>query len=52
MQNLRTMLMPSLVIGAALAASLMRHTRGAMLSVLRADYIRTARAKGLLSAPP
>ncbi len=48
-QNLRTMLMPSLVIGAALAASLMRHTRGAMLSVLRADYIRTARAKGLLS---
>ena len=50
-QNLRTMLMPSLVIGAALAASLMRHTRGAMLAVLRADYIRTARAKGLLSPP-
>ena len=48
-QNIRTMLMPSLVIGAALAASLMRHTRGAMLAVLRADYIRTARAKGLLS---
>ena len=48
-QNLRTMLMPSLVIGAALAASLMRHTRGAMLAVLRADYIRTARAKGLLA---
>ena len=47
--NIRTMLMPSLVIGAALAASLMRHTRGAMLAVLRADYIRTARAKGLLS---
>ncbi len=49
LQNLRTMLMPSLVIGAALAASLMRHTRGAMLAVLRADYIRTARAKGLLA---
>ncbi|RYC30720.1 ABC transporter permease [Lichenibacterium minor] len=49
LQNLRTLLMPSLVIGAALSASLMRHTRGAMLAVLRADYIRTARAKGLLS---
>ncbi len=48
-QNLRTMMMPSLVIGAALAASLMRHTRGAMLAVLGADYIRTARAKGLLA---
>ena len=48
-QNLRTLLMPALVIGAALAASLMRHTRGAMLAVLRADYIRTARAKGLLA---
>ena len=48
-QNIRTLLMPSLVIGAALAASLMRHTRGAMLAVLRADYIRTARAKGLLT---
>ena len=48
LQNIRTMLMPSLVIGAALSASLMRHTRGAMLAVLRADYVRTARAKGLL----
>jgi peptide/nickel transport system permease protein len=49
LQNLRTMLMPALVIGTALSASLMRHTRGAMLAVLRADYIRTARAKGLLA---
>ena len=48
LQNIRTMLMPSLVIGAALSASLMRHTRGAMLAVLRADYVRTARAKDLL----
>jgi peptide/nickel transport system permease protein len=35
------------VLGNALAATLMRHTRSAMLSVLSADYIRTARAKGL-----
>ena len=41
------MLMPAFVLGAALGAQLMRHTRSAMLSVLRADYIRTARAKGL-----
>ncbi|WP_213992900.1 ABC transporter permease [Sodalis sp. dw_96] len=47
-QNLRTLLMPSLVLGSGLGAILMRHTRAAMLGVLRADYIRTAKAKGLL----
>ena len=41
------MIMPAFVLGNALAATLMRHTRSAMLSVLSADYIRTARAKGL-----
>ncbi|MFE0759223.1 ABC transporter permease [Inquilinus sp. NPDC058860] len=46
--SLKTMLMPSFVLGTALAATLMRHTRSAMLGVLRSDYIRTARAKGLL----
>ncbi|RJE80816.1 ABC transporter permease [Paracoccus sp. JM45] len=46
-QSIKTMLMPSFVLGTALAASLMRHTRSAMLGVLRQDYVRTARAKGL-----
>jgi len=46
--SLKTMLMPAFVLGNALAATLMRHTRSAMLGVLRSDYIRTARAKGLL----
>jgi peptide/nickel transport system permease protein len=46
-QNLLTMLMPAFVLGNALAAGMMRHTRSAMLQVLSADYIRTARAKGL-----
>ena len=46
-QSIRTMLMPAFVLGTALAASLMRHTRSAMLGVLRQDYVRTARAKGL-----
>lgn len=41
------MLMPSFVLGTGLAATLMRHTRSAMLGVLSSDYIRTARAKGL-----
>jgi len=47
LQSLRTMLMPAFVLGTALAATLMRHTRSAMLGVLQSDYVRTARAKGL-----
>src|SRR5258708_28400333 len=41
------MIMPAFVLGNAFAAVLMRHTRSAMLQVLSADYVRTARAKGL-----
>ncbi|WP_455863621.1 ABC transporter permease [Pantoea agglomerans] len=47
-QNLKTLLLPALVLGTGLAATLMRHTRASMIAVLKADYIRTARAKGLL----
>ncbi|MDX8351800.1 ABC transporter permease [Cognatiyoonia sp. IB215182] len=47
LQSIRTMLMPAFVLGTAIAATLMRHTRSAMLSVLQSDYVRTARAKGL-----
>jgi len=46
-QNLRTMIMPAFVLGTALAATMMRHTRSAMLEVLTSDYVRTARAKGV-----
>ena len=45
--NLAAMIMPAFVLGNAIAAVLMRHTRSAMLQVLNADYVRTARAKGL-----
>src|SRR5438094_8149971 len=45
--NVKRMLMPALVLGTALAAVLMRQTRNAMIEVLSADYIRTARSKGL-----
>jgi peptide/nickel transport system permease protein len=45
--NLQRMIMPAFVLGTALAAVLMRQTRNSMIDVLSADYIRTARAKGL-----
>jgi len=45
--SLATTIMPAFVLGNALAAVLMRHTRGAMLQAMGADYVRTARAKGL-----
>ena len=47
MRSIQTTLMPAFVIGNSLAATLMRHTRSAMLGVLQADYVRTARAKGM-----
>lgn len=46
-QNLAAMIMPAFVLGTGIAAVLMRHTRSSMLQVLAADYVRTARAKGL-----
>ena len=46
-RSIQTMIMPAFVLGTALAAQLMRHTRSSMLGILSADYIRTARAKGL-----
>jgi peptide/nickel transport system permease protein len=45
--NLQRMIMPALVLGTGLAAVLMRQTRNAMIEVLTADYVRTARSKGL-----
>jgi len=45
--NLAALVMPAFVLGNAIAAVLMRHTRSAMLQVLSSDYVRTARAKGV-----
>ena len=45
--NLQTFILPSLILGFSLGASLTRMTRSTVLEVLRNDYIRTARAKGL-----
>jgi peptide/nickel transport system permease protein len=46
-QNLKQMIIPAIILGAALSAITMRLTRTMMLEVLRQDYIRTAWAKGL-----
>ena len=45
--NLGVFILPSLVLGTALAAATMRMTRTMMLEVLRQDFVRTAWAKGL-----
>jgi peptide/nickel transport system permease protein len=45
--DLAAMILPAFVLGNAIAAVLMRHTRSAMLQVLSSDYVRTARAKGV-----
>jgi peptide/nickel transport system permease protein len=45
--SLATTIMPAFVLGNAISAVLMRHTRSAMLTALEQDYVRTARAKGL-----
>ncbi len=46
-ENLRHMYVPAIVLGIGLSGPVMRLTRGEMLEVLRQDYVRTARAKGL-----
>jgi peptide/nickel transport system permease protein len=45
--NFRQFAPPALVLGAAASAGIMRLTRSSLLEVMRADYVRTARAKGL-----
>jgi peptide/nickel transport system permease protein len=46
-KNLQQLYLPAVSLGLALSASLTRVMRSAMLDVLRQDYVRTARAKGL-----
>ena len=47
LRNLRHMIVPAIILGLSMSAVTMRMTRTMMLEVLRQDYIRTARAKGL-----
>ena len=48
--NLRSMILPAIALGTFASTQLMRYLRAGMLDVLNADYIRTARAKGLAAA--
>ena len=45
--DLRHVILPGITLGTIYAASIARLTRGGMLEVVRSDFIRTARAKGL-----
>ncbi len=45
--NLAIMALPSLALGTAVAAVFMRMTRSSLLEVMREQYVRTARAKGV-----
>jgi peptide/nickel transport system permease protein len=45
--NLHHIILPSVILGTGLAAVIMRQTRSSMLDSLSADYVRTAKAKGL-----
>ncbi len=47
LENLEKFALPSLTLGWSLSASIMRMSRSEVLEVLRQDYVRTARAKGL-----
>ncbi len=44
---LRHLVLPATILGFAFAAQFMRYTRASMLEVINADYVTTARAKGL-----
>ena len=46
--DLKHIVLPAIVLGSAYAATICRLTRSCMLEVLNYDFVRTARAKGLL----
>lgn len=46
-ENVRSLILPAITLGTALAALVARQLRSGMLEVLRQDYVRTAQAKGL-----
>ena len=46
-ENLHHIILPAVILGTGLSAVIMRQTRSATLDALSADYVRTAKAKGL-----
>ncbi len=49
LKNASQFIFPALILGSSFSASVMRMTRSAVLGALREDYVRTARAKGLMA---
>lgn len=47
LDRIHHLILPATVLGLELAAALTRYTRASLVEVMRADYMRTARAKGL-----
>jgi ABC-type dipeptide/oligopeptide/nickel transport system permease component len=47
LDRVRHLILPSITLGAIMAAFLMRTTRSSVVDILREDYVRTAHAKGL-----
>lgn len=45
-ENIKTLILPALILGAIMSGSVMRMTRSSILEVLRMDFIKTIRAKG------
>lgn len=46
LDGIKSLFLPSIVMGTGIMATLARYSRSSMLEVLREDYVRTARAKG------
>ena len=46
LEGIKSLFLPSIVMGTGIMATLARYSRSSMLEVLREDYVRTARAKG------
>ena len=46
-EGIKSLILPAITIGTGLMATLTRTTRSSMLDVIRSDYLRTARAKGV-----
>lgn len=50
LENWQSYILPSLTMGSGVMAIMARFTRSSMLETMRADYVRTARAKGLIES--
>ncbi|SFA84704.1 peptide/nickel transport system permease protein [Lentibacillus halodurans] len=50
-EGMKELILPAITLGTASAALIARMTRSSMLEVIRSDYIRTARAKGVRKRP-